>query len=121
MIKALGAPSLSEWLQLKITRIKSNEPKLVTFLILAYLFVVVLSPQLFYTHTVPLEYDEGVGVMFGTLAALGHTPYTETFVGIPPLALLTIQLGVILFGDSLTVRYPMILYSLMGIITLFWL
>ncbi|GAB4439665.1 MAG: hypothetical protein Kow0031_21560 [Anaerolineae bacterium] len=62
-----------------------------------------------------LDYDEGHWLMFGTLAARGHTPYTELFVGIPPLALLTVQLSAALFGSELTVRLPMMLLSLPGV------
>lgn len=62
-----------------------------------------------------LDYDEGHWLMFGTLADKGYTPYTELFVGIPPLALLTVQLSAALFGSDLTVRLPMMLLSLPGI------
>jgi 4-amino-4-deoxy-L-arabinose transferase-like glycosyltransferase len=121
MINALRMSSLSAWFQLKGMRIRSSRPTLILFLITTGILIGSLIPRLFYAQIIPPDYDEGVGLMFGMLATLGHTPYTETFVGIPPLALLTIQLGVTLFGDSWSVRYPMMLYSLMGIITLFWL
>jgi 4-amino-4-deoxy-L-arabinose transferase-like glycosyltransferase len=121
MINALRTSFLSDWFQLKVVRIRSSRPALILFLITACLLIGSLIPRLFYIHTIPLNYDEGTELMFGILAASGHTPYTETFVGIPPLALLTIQLGATLFGNSLTIRYPMMLYSLIGVITIFWL
>lgn len=66
------------------------------------------------------SYDEGHWLMFGVLANAGYAPYSVTFVGIPPLALLTIQLGAKLFGPTLTARYPMMLFSLLGIVAIFW-
>src|SRR5262245_17882148 len=119
MIDALRTPFLTAWLQLKVMRIRSDKEAFIIFLSIVYLGVISLIPRLFYAHTIPLDYDEGHWLMFGALAALGHTPYTEIFVGIPPLALLSIQLGATLFGDALTARYPMMLYGLIGVLTIF--
>jgi hypothetical protein len=58
--------------------------------------------------------------MFGALTNAGYPAYTVTFVGIPPLALWAIQWGNALFGTSLAVRYPMMLFSLVGIGGIFW-
>lgn len=75
--------------------------------------------RLSYLDKHDFDYDEGHWLMFGLLAAKGYTPYTEIFVGIPPLALLTIQWGAALFGDALLVRWPMMLYSLVGVAALY--
>ena len=119
MINGLRLSFLSEWFQLKGLRIRSAA--LTSFLITACLLIGSLIPRLFYIHTIPINYDEGHWLMFAILAIAGHTTYTETFVGIPPLALLTIQLGAMLFDTSVAVRYPMMLYGLIGVFTLFWL
>ncbi|MBN1994167.1 MAG: hypothetical protein JW953_15825 [Anaerolineae bacterium] len=73
-----------------------------------------------YLWVQPLDYDEGHWLMFGALVNAGHPAYTETFVGIPPLALWAIQLGALLFDVTLAVRYPMMFFSLLGIIGVFW-
>jgi len=65
------------------------------------------------------DYDEGHWLMFATLVNNGYPPYTETFVGIPPLALWLIQLGQTLFGSSLTVRLPMMMISLVGVAVIY--
>lgn len=62
-----------------------------------------------------ITYDEGHWLMFGALANAGYAPYREIFVGIPPLALLVIQLGAALFNATQAVRYPMMLFSLLGV------
>jgi hypothetical protein len=67
-----------------------------------------------------LTYDEGIVLMFGQLVNAGYPAYSETFVSWPPLALLTIQLGTAIFGSTLALRYPMMLFSLVGIGSLFW-
>ncbi len=66
-------------------------------------------------------YDEGMNLMRGALAGLGYRSYSEVFVSNPPLALLTMQLAASLFGDTLSARYPMILYSLIGVASIYWL
>ena len=101
MINTLRLSSLVEWLQLKGIRIRISRPALSSFLITACLLIGSLIPRLFYAHTIPLDYDEGHLLMFGTLAALGHTPYTETFAGIPPMAILRLPSGAWLVGDAL--------------------
>jgi 4-amino-4-deoxy-L-arabinose transferase-like glycosyltransferase len=68
-----------------------------------------------------LTYDEGHWLMFALLANAGYPAYIETFVGIPPVALLILQLGTFLFGTSIAVRYPMMILSLVGVASIFWL
>jgi hypothetical protein len=88
------------------------------------LFLVLLVSlilRLLYAQVNALSYDEGHRQVFGALAAQGSPPYKEVFVGIPPLALLTMQLGVTLFDNTLGVRYPMMLYSLIGVGAIYWL
>jgi len=68
-----------------------------------------------------LDFDEGVNLMVGALAGQGHTPYTQTFVGIPPLATLMMELGTTLFGSGAAARYVMLAYGLLGVGALFWL
>ncbi len=86
---------------------------------IALVLIVALWLRGRYLWVEPLSYDEGHWLMFGVLVNNGHAAYTETFVGIPPLALLTIQLGDKLFSDALAVRYPMMLVSLLGIAAIF--
>ncbi len=88
---------------------------------LILLLLVSLALRLLYVQVNALSYDEGHREMFGALAAQGYAPYKEVFVGIPPLALLTMQLGVTLFDGTLSVRYPMMLYSLIGVGAIYWL
>ncbi|MCB0165458.1 MAG: glycosyltransferase family 39 protein, partial [Anaerolineae bacterium] len=66
-----------------------------------------------------ITYDEGHWLMFGLLAHADYAPYREIFVGIPPLALLVIQLGAALFDVTLAVRYPMMVLSLVGVAALY--
>jgi len=107
--------------QIQWTRPKLTKQQLIAILSISALLLLSILMRLIYIHYIPLSYDEGHWLMFGTLAAQGHTPYTETFVGIPPLALLTIQAGVTLFGSTIYARYPMMLYSLIGVISFYWL
>lgn len=85
------------------------------FALITFVLLLSVAVRLLYLPKNVLDYDEGHWLMFGTLAAKGYTPYTELFVGIPPLALLTVKLSALLFGSDLTVRLPMMLYSLLGI------
>jgi hypothetical protein len=71
--------------------------------------------RLLYTHSAPLSYDETHNLMFAVLSEHGYVPYEEVFIGIAPFALLTVQLGVKLWGTVVAVRYPMILLGLLGI------
>ncbi len=96
------------------SRFKDSLP-LICLILLAFVL------RLYYVWTMPFSYDEGHWLMFGALAAKGHPAYTETFVGIPPIALLTIQLGVMLFGYTLSTRLPVMLVSLVGIAAMYWL
>ena len=73
-----------------------------------------------YLWVQPLDYDEGHWLMFGVLVNAGYPAYSVTFVGIPPLALWLIQLGAFLFNTTLAVRYPMMLFSLLGVGAFFW-
>jgi hypothetical protein len=107
--------------QLQGIKPKLTKQQLIAILPISGLLLLSLLMRLIYIHYIPFNYDEGHWLMFGTLAAQGHTPYTEIFVGIPPLALLTIQAGVTLFGSTLSARYPMMLYSLIGVISFYWL
>lgn len=68
---------------------------------------------------VPFGYDEGTNLMFGQLANAGYPPYSVTFVGIPPLGLLTIQWGIKLFGITLAARLPMMVYGVLGVAAVF--
>ena len=92
-------------------------PWVVLFVLLAVSFW--LRSQYLWIRS--MTYDEGHWLMFAVLTNTGYAPYSETFVGIPPLALLVIQLGASLFDITLAVRYPMMLFSLVGIGSLFWL
>lgn len=74
-----------------------------------------------YLWTQDWNSDEGQLLMFALLTNAGYPPYTVTYVDYPPLALLTIQLGIKLFETTLAARYPMMLFSLLGIGGLFWL
>jgi 4-amino-4-deoxy-L-arabinose transferase-like glycosyltransferase len=74
-----------------------------------------------YVWVPAFHWDEGHWLMFALLANAGYPAYSVTFVGIPPLALLLIQLGAKLFGTSLALRYPMMLVTLVGIGSIFWL
>jgi len=96
-------------------RIQISLPWFVLSLILIVSFVI----RSRYLWMRAMIYDEGHWLMFAVLSNAGYTPYTTTFVGIPPLALLTIQLGAKLFDVTLGVRYPMMLFSLLGITSLF--
>ncbi len=86
---------------------------------LALLLLLSLGLRSRYLWVEPFDYDEGHWLMFGALANAGYRPYSEAFVGIPPLALLTIQLGEKLFNATLAARYPMMLWSLPGVAALF--
>lgn len=76
---------------------------------------------LIYSQSIFLSWDEGAYLMAGSLARQGYQPYTEFFVNIPPFGLSIIRLGVTLFGEGLHVRYVMLLCSLIGVGSLFWL
>ncbi len=85
----------------------------------AILALLVLSGL--FIRSMPLSYDEGIHLMFGTLANQGYEPYQEIFIGIPPLGLLITQAGLALFVDPSNVRYLMLWISLMGAFALFWI
>lgn len=89
--------------------------------LLMILLLISLLWRISYLSEEAFNYDEGHWWMFGKLAVEGFKPYTEIFVGIPPMALLTIQAGVSLFGSTWNVRIPMMLYSLVGVISMYWL
>ncbi len=91
------------------------------WLALVLVLAVSLGLRSRYLWVQELSTDEGHWLMFGALVNGGYSAYTVTFVGIPPLALLAIQAGSYLFGASLGVRYPMMLFSLVGIGSIFWL
>lgn len=88
---------------------------------LILLLAVSLGLRQQYVHVKSLDYDEGHWLMFGLLALAGYRPYDQAFVGIPPLALWTIELGAWGFGLGRAVRYPTLLYSLVGIGAIYWL
>jgi len=88
---------------------------------LLLMLLVSLILRLHYAQVNAWGYDEGMDLMRGALAGLGHKPYSEIFVSNPPLTLLTTQLAASLFGDTLSARYPMILYSLIGVASIYWL
>ena len=67
-----------------------------------------------------LDFDEALELVFGLLVNSGHPAYSDTFVVIAPLALLLIQLGAKLFGTFLAFRYPLMLFSLIGIAGIFF-
>jgi 4-amino-4-deoxy-L-arabinose transferase-like glycosyltransferase len=101
------------------------KPKLslrsIELLLVLALLLLSLGPRLWYIPRNLFDYDEGHWLMFGALAAQGYTPYTELFVGIAPLGLNSLRLSWLLFGSELTVRIPMMLYSLAGILAMYWL
>ncbi|MBN1994179.1 MAG: glycosyltransferase family 39 protein [Anaerolineae bacterium] len=94
---------------------KKQLQKILPWLILALLLILSFWLRSRYLWLRAMTYDEGHWLMFAVLANLGYAPYTVTFVGIPPLALLTIQLGAKLFDVTLAVRYPMMLFSVIGV------
>lgn len=88
------------------------------------IFLVLLASlglRLLLLQKTALDYDEGHWLMFAALANAGHPPYTETFVGIPPLALAIIRLAQAWFGTALWLRLPMMLLSLMGVAAIYGL
>ncbi len=104
----------------KISTVKlEQKTKFLSWFGIILLLIIALWLRMRYVWVNPFSYDEGHWLMFGVLVNKGHTAYTETFVGIPPLALLTIQLGDKLFHNTLGVRYPMMLVSLLGIAAIF--
>jgi hypothetical protein len=101
---------------------KKQKCNFLPWLVIGVILLLSLALRCHYVWVTPMEFDEGHWLMFGVLVNAGHPAYTETFVDSPPLALLTIQLGEALFGyTSLAVRYPMMLYSLVGIASIYWI
>jgi len=90
------------------------------WLALILLLTLALGLRIAYIWGTPWNTDEGHWLMFGRLANAEHPAYSETFVGIPPTALLAIQLGAKLFGSSLAARVPIMLLSLLSLVGLFW-
>lgn len=113
--------SLNETVNLTHLPPRRTPDRLLSIATIGILMVLLFSLglRLNYMNRNTFDYDEGHWLMFGALAAKGYTPYTEAFVGIPPLALLTIQGSISLLGDALTVRIPMMLYSLIGVAALY--
>lgn len=101
--------------------VNRKDTTLLASLGLGLVLLVSLIPRWLYVPKNALSYDEGHLLMFGSLARQGYTPYTEIFVGQPPLALLTFQWGATLFGDTPGVRYLMVIYSLFGVLAVFLL
>jgi len=102
-----------------------NAPKnssfTLAFSVMSGVILTILLLQSRYLWVRAFHYDEGHWLMFGVLTNAGYPAYTTTFVGIPPFALWAIQLGHALFGTTLGARYPMVLLSLVGVASLFWL
>lgn len=103
-----------------IIQLASAAKKVWPWLGIGLLLLIALWLRGRYVWVNPLSYDEGHWLMFGVLTNKGYTAYAETFVGIPPLALLAIQLGDKLFHNTLGVRYPMMSVSLLGIAGIFF-
>ena len=92
-----------------------------TFINLGVILLISLFLRLIHLPKDALGFDEGVNLMAATLVNVGHSAYTATFVSIPPVALLTVQTGALLLGNSVNVRIPMLLYSLIGIAAIYWI
>ena len=75
--------------------------------------------RLFFVAANALSYDESHILTFGTLAARGFDPYRQVFIGIPPLAVLTVEWSALLFEDSPWVRLPLVLTGVLAVGTLF--
>ena len=75
--------------------------------------------RLFFVAANALSYDESHILTFGTLAARGFDPYRQVFIGIPPLAVLTVEWSALLFEDSPWVRLPLMLTGVLAVGTLF--
>jgi hypothetical protein len=80
-----------------------------------------LVTRLFFVATNAFSYDESHILTFGTLAAQGFAPYRQVFIGIPPLALLTVEWSSLLFQNSHWVRLPLMLTGVLAVATLFLL
>ena len=78
-----------------------------------------LAARLFFVGTNALSYDESHILTFATLVEQGHIPYREVFIGIPPLAVLSVQWGIRLFGYAPWVRLPLVLQGVLGVAVLF--
>ena len=70
----------------------------------ALLLLVSLLPRLYYVGTNAFSYDETHNLTFGALSAAGFVPYREVFVGIAPLALLSMQVSAALWLGTPWVR-----------------
>jgi len=90
------------------------------WLILTLIAAFSLWLRIRYMWVQPLGYDQRTNLMFAVLANAGYKPYTEIFMGIPPLALLIVQWGVELFGVDFPARIPQIFLSLIGIVSVFF-
>ena len=84
-----------------------------TLLVLVLLLAVIT--RLYFVATNALSYDESHILTFGALVADGFAPYREVFVGIPPLAVLTVAASEWLLGDGGWVRLPLMLTGVAGI------
>jgi hypothetical protein len=86
---------------------------------LLVLLLASLVTRLFFVAANALSYDESHILTFGTLAARGFDPYRQVFIGIPPLAVLTVEWSALLFQDSHWVRLPLMLTGVLAVGTLF--
>ena len=81
----------------------------------ALLLLVSLLPRLYYVGTNAFSYDETHNLTFGALSAAGFIPYREVFVGIAPLALLSVQVSASLWLGTPWVRLILLIYGLLGV------
>jgi 4-amino-4-deoxy-L-arabinose transferase-like glycosyltransferase len=101
------------YLLLAAGRAGSSTSRLLMLLLLS------LAARLPFVATNALSYDESHILTFATLVEQGHLPYREVFIGIPPLAVLSVQWGIDLFGEAPWVRLPLVLYAVVAVGLLF--
>ena len=94
--------------------------KSVFLITILFILLISLGLRILYIQSTPLSNDETHNLMFAVLS-MEYKPYKEVFVGIAPFALLIVQLGVKIWNTALGVRYPMVLFSLLSIISIFFL
>lgn len=89
--------------------------------VLLIVVIAALALRLWPLGGVSIDYDEGVYWQSLRALASGHTMFSSVFSSQPPLFLLCLYPFYLLFGQTLiAARLAIIIYSLVGILALYW-
>lgn len=87
--------------------------------LLFLLLALSLAARLIFVATNALSYDESTILTFAALVEQGRVPYRDVFIGVPPLGILLVQWGIILFDYTPWVRLPLMIHSVVAVVVFY--